>query len=192
MARGLEDAGAEALAMPCNTAHCYADAITDAVSVPFLNMVELAAAKARALTGSGARIGMLGSPALAQTGVFQGPLERAGLAPIHGQDAEEHLAIIRSVKKHGVSADAVAALQRAADHLTEHGADVVMVCCTEFSVLAQNLHAVNPLFDTLDALAEACVAYARGHHPARGAARGSSAASMQSIIDHQGKEQLQC
>ena len=76
MARGLEQAGAEALAMPCNTAHVCAPAIVDAVSVPFLDMVELAAGKARDMAGSGARVGLLGSPALEQTDVFRQPLQR--------------------------------------------------------------------------------------------------------------------
>ena len=42
MARRLVFGGAEALAMPCNTAHYYAPAIRAAVAVPFLDMIELA------------------------------------------------------------------------------------------------------------------------------------------------------
>ena len=38
MAQGLETAGAQALAMPCNTAHHFSQSITNAVSIPFLNM----------------------------------------------------------------------------------------------------------------------------------------------------------
>ena len=46
MAKRLEAAGAEALAMPCNTAHHYAPAIRAAATVPFLDMVALSAAQA--------------------------------------------------------------------------------------------------------------------------------------------------
>jgi aspartate racemase len=43
MARRLENAGCFALAMPCNTAHYYVGAITGAVKIPLLNMIDLAA-----------------------------------------------------------------------------------------------------------------------------------------------------
>ena len=48
MARRLEDAGAEALAMPCNTAHHFAGAIRSAVDIPFIDMVSLTASRAAA------------------------------------------------------------------------------------------------------------------------------------------------
>jgi aspartate racemase len=38
MARDLQAAGAEALAMPCNTAHAYAPEIMAATPLPFLDM----------------------------------------------------------------------------------------------------------------------------------------------------------
>ena len=39
MARGLEAAGATVLAIPCNTAHAYADQIAASVAIPLLDMV---------------------------------------------------------------------------------------------------------------------------------------------------------
>src|SRR6056297_774062 len=52
MAQDLERAGAQALAMPCNTAHHYALAVANATSLPFLNMIELTA-RHLADTGAG-------------------------------------------------------------------------------------------------------------------------------------------
>lgn len=192
MAKGLEDTGAAALAMPCNTAHCYAQAITDAVSIPFLDMVRLASGRALERTAPGARVGVLGSPALQATGVFEGPLADAGLTPIYGDDADARLAIIRNIKKHGVTRDAIDALQGSADHLAERGADVTMVCCTEFSLMADRLHMPVPLFDTLDVLVDACVGFATGELTSKEPARRSSAASMPPKIDQLGKEKLKC
>jgi aspartate racemase len=57
MARRLQHAGAKALAMPCNTAHHFAGAITQAVDIPLLNMVELAADHADRVLGLGGRVG---------------------------------------------------------------------------------------------------------------------------------------
>jgi aspartate racemase len=41
IAANLQRAGAEALAIPCNTAHAYAHSIRRAVSIPLLDMVQL-------------------------------------------------------------------------------------------------------------------------------------------------------
>ena len=43
MAKRLETAGAGALAMPCNTAHHFAETIRSAVDIPFIDMVSLSA-----------------------------------------------------------------------------------------------------------------------------------------------------
>ena len=192
MAKSLEAMGAKALAMPCNTAHRYAGAIAGAVSIPFLCMVQLAAGKALELTAAGARVGVLGSPALPAAGVFDGPLTDAGLTPVYGEDTEAHLEIIRAIKKNGVSTKTAVGLQRASDHLVDLGADVIMVCCTEFSLLADRLRTEVPLFDTIDSLVETCVAFSTGKPPFSGVARRSSAASVPLQTDQLGKETLQC
>ena len=62
MARRLVAGGAQALAMPCNTAHHYAPAIRSAVAVPFLDMVEASVAHAATRARPGAQIGVLASP----------------------------------------------------------------------------------------------------------------------------------
>ena len=46
MARRLEQAGAEVLAMPCNTAHYYAEQISEATELRLLHMVDLSAESA--------------------------------------------------------------------------------------------------------------------------------------------------
>ncbi len=51
MARRLEQAGAEALAMPCNTAHHFAPAIRAASRLPFIDMVATSVARARSRPG---------------------------------------------------------------------------------------------------------------------------------------------
>ncbi len=82
MARRLQAAGAVALTMPCNTAHYYAKAITDAVDIPLLNMVELAADYAAKTLGAGACVGMLASPAVRHTRLFETALSEPGLSVV--------------------------------------------------------------------------------------------------------------
>jgi len=165
MAAKLEAAGATALAMPCNTAHFYAPVIETAVTIPFLNMLELSARRAASICGSGGRVAVLGSPALRMTGVFEAPLAALGLVPAYWDDDDELLAIIREVKRTGPSGPLENRLARIADAMARAPADVIMVCCTEFSLLAHALNSRVPVFDTLDVLIEACVDYATGSTP---------------------------
>lgn len=162
MARRLEGAGAEALAMPCNTAHHYADAIRGAAGVPLLDMVALSVGRAKGLAGEGAPVGILASPAVRRVGLFDGPMAAAGLTPLYAADEEATLGAIRDIKAHGPTEPARAALKAASADLLARGARVQMVACTEFSLIADAVAEGVIAFDTLDALVEEIVSFSLG------------------------------
>lgn len=155
MARGLEAAGAEALAMPCNTAHHFAPAIRDAVTVPFLDMVTLAVARARALAGPGGRVGVLASPAVRRTALFEARMAAAGLEPLYPEDEAALLSAIRRIKAAGADGTARDVLGAVSAGLVARGARVQMIACTEFSLIADAVAEDAVAFDTLDVLVEA-------------------------------------
>ncbi len=101
MAARLEAAGATALGLPCNTAHHYADAIRAAISIPFLDMVQLSARHAASQAAAGARIGVLASPAVRRARLFEPALSAQGLAAAYPSDEDALLAAIRSIKAKG-------------------------------------------------------------------------------------------
>jgi aspartate racemase len=152
MARRLVAAGAEALAMPCNTAHHYADAIRDAVTVPFLDMVALSVAHAAQLAGAGGTVGILASPAVRKVGLFDAPLAAAGLTALYAGDEAAMLAAIREIKAQGATDTARHTLQAASAALLARGARVQMIACTEFSLIADSVAPAALAFDTLDIL----------------------------------------
>jgi len=162
MARGLEESGAEALAMPCNTAHHYAPQIAAAVSIPLLNMVELSADAALRAAGRGAGVGIIASPAVRLTGVFEPALKARGLRPVYPEEAAEAALFdaIRAIKRDGVGASERATLRRAVEVLTEADAAVALVACTELSLAADALGPDAPAIDTLDVLARAVICFA--------------------------------
>ena len=156
MARRLEGAGAAALAMPCNTAHHYADAIVNAVDIPFLNMVELSASYLNKLHETGERVGMLASPAVQLTGLFDkalSPFEKTTLWP---DNDDKMLAAIQAIKKHGPTETAKSILQEASNELANAGAMVQLIACSEFSLFTtENIKAPGvQLIDTIDVLVE--------------------------------------
>jgi aspartate racemase len=162
MARRLEGAGAAALAMPCNTAHHYADDIRAAVAIPFLDMVAASARVAAQAAGQGGRVGLLASPAVAQVGLFDRALAAQGAQVIHPADGPALLTAIRAIKAHGPDDASRTALRDAAAELLARGATVQLIACTEFSLIADALPPGVTGIDTLDVLVAEIVRFARG------------------------------
>ena len=159
MARRLEAAGATALGMPCNTAHHYATQIAAAVSIPFLNMVELSVARAAGGSVQNGRVGFLASPAVRKARVFDAALARAGLTAIWPEDDDRMLGAIRLIKSAGPVGDAQDILAGAARELVTKGAALIFVACSEFSLLAGSLSVPVPVIDTVDVLVDAIRAH---------------------------------
>jgi aspartate racemase len=161
MAAGLQRSGAEALAMPCNTAHHYAPVIRDAVTIPLLDMVDLAAEQAAQQVGRGGSVGILGSPALQQVGIFDRTPARHDCKAVYAADQAALLTAIRDIKRSGPSAAARDALADAARDIAAQGACVQLVACTEFSLIADAATDHTPIIDTLDVLVQAMLDFAR-------------------------------
>jgi aspartate racemase len=161
MARDLAAGGAQALAMPCNTAHHYAPAVRAATGLPFLDMLDLTAAH---LAQAGARrVGMLASPATRLAGVFEAPFAAQGLTPVFLPDDAALLSVIRAVKA-GAALDSLRPRLRAeAEILLAEGADHLLVACTELSLMTDALPTeYRQNTDSLDCLTAAIVDFARG------------------------------
>lgn len=159
MAKGLESFGADALAMPCNTAHHFADQIRAAVSIPFLDMVRLSVDKIAARAGPGTRVGMLASPAVRITGVFDKAIGSSGPDIVYLDDDGPLLDLIRHVKKRGGDKQAIVEMALLADKLALQGANLLLVACSELSLLSHALPGTIPFIDSIDVLADACIAF---------------------------------
>ncbi|MGV8952578.1 MAG: aspartate/glutamate racemase family protein [Cypionkella sp.] len=155
MARRLVAGGAQALALPCNTAHHYAGHIRAAVSVPFLDMIALSVAHARSLGAKDGRIGILASPAVRKVGLFDAAFAAAGLTAIYPQDEAALLAAIRQIKAEGPQPQARQSLRAASADLLAQGAAAQIIACTEFSLIATDIDPNSLAFDSLDLLVQA-------------------------------------
>jgi aspartate racemase len=165
MARSLESAGATFLAMPCNTAHGYAKAIAKAVSIPFTNMVD---ETVRAISSSPNRyknVGLLASAAVVKLGLYHAAFGRAQINTILPHAQESIMQVIKSVKR-GETGPAVHQEFAAAAHqLVEQGADVLLIACTELSVIADGFPKGTPTFDSLNVLRDVVLASAERQSP---------------------------
>jgi aspartate racemase len=161
IAVNLQRAGAQALAIPCNTAHAYAHSIRRAVSIPLLDMVQLTVdqivSTQIATQPRIARVGLLASSAVLATGLYAKSFASHGIQVVHPERQDEVMSLIKAVKCGDTGAKIQAALARAALDLANH-TDVLLVGCSELSVIAGGITA--PFVDSLDVLAQAIVSFA--------------------------------
>ena len=152
MAAALAAQGAEILAMPCNAAHGWADAITAA---PFVSMID--AAIAEAMAHQPRCIGVIGVGATLALDLYG----KASPVPVLAGDLAVVQPAVNAIKA-GDRSDAVRSqLAGEAARLAAAGADVVIAACTEVPLLLGQADVAVPLIDSTAALARATLAAAR-------------------------------
>jgi aspartate racemase len=162
--RGLEAAGCGAIAIPCNTAHGWFDALQAATGLPILHIVDAAATELARLGVPGGEVGVLGTAGTLAMGLYQERLGARGYACLVPEPATMDRLVtpaIALVKANRV-ADAHAPLAEAARGLMARGARAVVLGCTEIPLGLQAGPALPfPVADTIDALARAAIRWAR-------------------------------
>ncbi len=149
-AAGLEAAGAELLVLCTNTMHKVADAITGAISIPF---VHIADTTAEAVAGAGLRtVGLLATAYTMEQEFYVGRLR-----DVHGLDVmvpgEPDRRIVHDVIYHElcvgvISDDSRTEYRRIMAGLADRGAEGILLGCTEIDLLVGPEDAPVPVFDT--------------------------------------------
>ncbi len=164
---GLKRAGCGAIAIPCNTAHGWYDAMQEAAGMPILHIVGAAAAELRRCGIGPATIGVMGTQGTLDMRLYQDRLPRQGwdcIIPTDDEMAQFVTPAIAQVKANRV-AEAYAPLAEVVNRLAARGAAAVVLGCTEIPLGIQagpQDALLVPAIDTIDALARAAIAWARG------------------------------
>jgi len=162
---GLEQAGCGAVAIPCNTAHGWYEEMRAATTLPILHIVEAAVQDLTRLGITGGTIGIMGTQATLRMRLYQDFLARLGYRCIEPDQDQMDRCVspaIALVKANRV-AEAYAATAEIAAALAARGAAAVVLGCTELPLAIQAGPAPDfPIIDTIDALARAAIAWARG------------------------------
>ena len=151
MARGLAASGADFLTMPCNTGHVFQAAIRDAVSVPFIDMIEETACMITV-----GKVGLLATKGTVRAELYRIACDRRDIELITPGEEDQRLVMdmIRRVKagERGASVrDQAAAI---AGRLADRGAGAVIAGCTEISLIPGDGMPIEWI-DALDCLVEA-------------------------------------
>ena len=152
MAQRLVMQGAEVLAMPCNAAHGWADAVRAVAGERFVDIVDTAIAAA--MVHGPVRIGVIAIGATLDLGLY----DRAPV-PVIAADRERVQALVNRIKAGDTGNEVIAAMAAVAADLVVAGADVIIAACTEVPLVLRT--GPVPLIDATAALATATLAAAR-------------------------------
>lgn len=158
-ARKLQAAGADFLVLPCNTAHYFYDEISNAVTIPVLNIVESTIAYAKHAVPELRKLGVLATEGTMKTDTYGLYGGRQGIECV-APDERGRAAVMRIIYeqvKAGRPAD-TDALFAEVEALKARGCGAVVLGCTELSVAYRDSGVHRPdIVDSLDVLAKSTV-----------------------------------
>lgn len=159
MAVGLRDAGAQVLAIACNTAHAYAVEVRTASGLPLVDMIDSACQAAR--LGGAEKVGVLAT-GLA-LGLYGDRLIGMGLEPLNLSKAKQEwfMSLLYRIKAGDLGDEVQDEMEAVAQSLVEAGARSVIAGCTEVPLVLFQDELDVPLIDAGLVLAERCVAVCR-------------------------------
>lgn len=133
-AQNLERAGAQILALCTNTGHRVADSIRDSVSIPFVDIIDVAIEELNRVTAHRALI--LGTRFTMAPGFYRDRLTAAGIEAIVPADPDAIDTVIFDELCQGVcSDDGRSRIEAAIGEGIALGAQAVVLACTELELL---------------------------------------------------------
>ncbi|HEX6988028.1 MAG TPA: amino acid racemase [Bacillota bacterium] len=160
-AANLVDAGADLIALPCNTAHAFYDDLAAAVPVPVLHIMREVAAWLAVEQPDIRRIGLLATVTTAKLGLYHAALAEIGVEVLVPHEVAQR-GVTRAIYgpdgiKAGYSEPARRRLLDAARDLERRGAQAIVLGCTELPLVLGPADCDLPVIDATEILARAAV-----------------------------------
>jgi aspartate racemase len=163
MAGALAGAGAEVLAMPCNTAHAHAALIQRASGLPLIDLIETGATAARDLGAR--RVGVIGTKGALRLYREYLAAQAMGLVSLEPERQEEFMATIYRIKGGDLGPGVRREMAGYAADLIAGGAEAVIAGCTEAPLVMGPGDVRVAFIDPGELLARRCVAVCLGLEP---------------------------
>lgn len=154
----LERAGAQVLAIPCNTAHFWFDRLAAACSVPLLHIADTVSDMMSEMQPSPRVVGLMATASTIDAGLYQARLA-AGPVRLMLPDAAIQDLVTRSIAavKTGQHDLAHSLAGEAGQRLLDRGADHLLLACTELPLALVASPLLSLCIDSTKALAQACI-----------------------------------
>ena len=155
--RKLRSAGAEYLAVPCNTCHYFAERFQEEMDGHFINMIEETAKYVADRRYR--RVGILATDGTVRSDLYRKALDTHGIEAVYPDPDQQKavMSLIYDQIKRGEKGDKHL-FQGISRHMHSRGCEAVVLACTELSVFAVNYELTGGFYiDAMEALAESCI-----------------------------------
>ena len=166
--RGLEKAGADFIIIPCVTVHFFLPQIQAESHLPVLSIIDAVAGAIQADFPETKTVGLLGTIATVESGLFQNRLAQEKIHTL-APDSAQQLKIVAAIKdikdtrpsrtQPEITTDLIEASRSLIDREPD-GADAIIAGCTEIPLALGQEHLPVPYFDSLTILARAAIRFA--------------------------------
>lgn len=158
-ANRLQQMDAGVLVMPCVTAHHFYDELTPHLSIPLLNMLREAAREIK--TRRIGCVGLLATDGTLASGICERQLAAAGIKTVvPSPEKQKHvMQLVYEGVKAGSGEFDLSGIYATTDELSENGAQVLLLGCTELPVAFAQYGIQTQVVDPLEILAKAAIRY---------------------------------
>jgi len=161
-AKSVEAAGADFLLICTNTMHKVAPQIEQAISIPLLHIADATAEQL--VRDRISCVGLLGTQFTMEQDFYKRRLtEKFGIKvviPDAGDRELVHEVIYDELCMGKITDNSRSSYLQIIDKLKQHGAEAVVLGCTEIALLVQQAHTPVPLYDTTEIHAQQAIRYA--------------------------------
>lgn len=158
----LQNAGADFIVMPCNTAHMFSDDIKTRVNIPFIHIADETINEITEYFPEKKSVGIMATSACINAKIYQDGLtvnnKKFHLPSESYQD--ECMKSIFDIKEGTEISNPADSMYKVANHLTEKGAEILIAGCTEIPLVLKNEDLNVPLISSTEVLAIKTIEYA--------------------------------
>ena len=148
----LETAGADAIAMPCNTAHYYFDEIRENIDIELINMIRITVDEVQR---QGLRqVGLVATSTVIECKIYDFYFDESSINLVKPMNVNKLMKAIYEVKA-GDNETAARILSKEIDNFEKLGCQGLVIGCTDLSLL--NWRSRMRTFDSVKLLAKECV-----------------------------------
>lgn len=157
--RKLETAGCDLIIIGCNTVHIYFDEMQSAVKIPILNIIE---ETKNIVRGFGyKKVGLFASESTNKLKLYQKRFADSGIEVVSPDSKQQKVLnrVIEHVMGGNQKEEDIIALKDIARDYLEHGAEAIVMGCTEIPLAINQAHTDIKLFDTIEIIVQTAVDY---------------------------------
>lgn len=152
----LQKSGADFICIPCNTAHFWFCDLQNRIDIPIVHLIETVREQAIQQCQNLSTIGLLATEGTIRSGLYQKVFDAFNIEVV-SPDAEGVKALQKAI--HGLKNKSrdCSTIQEIAKKMMKQQVQGIILGCTELGLIASDLQADIPIFDSIEVLARKAI-----------------------------------